>query len=81
MHLRRNAVIVTVVLAAVIVVVIAGVTFMGVFGGGGPTKDDPASHIDGLRPEGPLSATNGTAGRRPSTTTTTPGTGTVSGTQ
>ena len=44
MHLRRNAVIVTVVVAAAIVVVIAGMTFMGVFGGEGPTKDDPAAY-------------------------------------
>ena len=44
MHLRRTAVIVTVFVAAVVIVVIAALAFMGLFGQGRPTKDDPASY-------------------------------------
>ena len=44
MHLRRTAVIVTVFVAAVVIVVIAALAFMGMFGQGRPTKDDPASY-------------------------------------
>ena len=44
MHLRRTAVIVTVTVAVVVIVVIAGMTFMGLSGEEGPTKDDPAAY-------------------------------------
>lgn len=44
MHLRRIAVVVVALVAAVIIVGIAGVTFMGLFGQRGPTKDDPAAY-------------------------------------
>ena len=44
MHLRRTAIVVTVTLAAVLIVVIAGLTFLGMSGEEGPTKDDPAAY-------------------------------------
>ena len=44
MHLRRTAVIAAADVAAVIIVAIAGMTFMGLFGGEGPTRDDPAAY-------------------------------------
>ena len=44
MHLRRTAIVVTMTLAAVIIVVIAGMTFIGLSGEEGPTKDDPAAY-------------------------------------
>ena len=79
MHLRRIAVVVVALVAAVIIVVIAGMIFMGLFGREGPTKDDPRP-IPKPSFRRPSSATKGAADRRPSTTTTTPGTWTASGT-